>query len=94
MCEQAHQQLKEELDLDHFEGCSWIGLHRHALMSMIAYAFVQARRLTGRGERITGPPPQPTLPAIRNAILVALAQAAHLRCPRCPKWLTTKHLPK
>lgn len=46
ICEQAHQQLKEELGLDHFEGRSWIGLHRHALMSMIAYAFLQARRLT------------------------------------------------
>ena len=32
-CEQAHQQLKEELGLDHFEGRSWTGLHRHALMT-------------------------------------------------------------
>jgi len=44
-CEQAHQQLKEELGLDHFEGRSWGGLHRHALMTMIAYAFLQSRRL-------------------------------------------------
>src|SRR5260221_13976097 len=36
VCEQAHQQLKEELGLDHFEGRSWTGLHRHALMTMIA----------------------------------------------------------
>ena len=40
ICEQAHQQLKEELGLDHFEGRSWQGLHRHALMTMIAYAFL------------------------------------------------------
>jgi SRSO17 transposase len=33
ICEQAHQQLKEELGLDHFEGRSWQGLHRHALMT-------------------------------------------------------------
>jgi hypothetical protein len=33
---QAHQQLKEKLGLDHFEGRSWQGLHRHALMTMIA----------------------------------------------------------
>src|ERR1035441_5583593 len=46
ICEQAHQQLKEELGLDHFEGRSWQGLHRHALMTMIAYAFLQHRRLT------------------------------------------------
>jgi len=46
ICEQAHQQLKEELGLDHFEGRSWHGLHRHALMTMITYAFLQHRRLT------------------------------------------------
>jgi len=46
ICEQAHQQLKEELGLDHYEGRSWQGLHRHALMTMIAYAFLQHRRLT------------------------------------------------
>jgi SRSO17 transposase len=45
ICEQAHQQLKEELGLDHFEGRCWQGLHRHALMTMIAYAFLQYRRL-------------------------------------------------
>lgn len=45
ICEQAHQQLKEELGLDHFEGRSWHGLHRHALMTMIAYVFLQHRRL-------------------------------------------------
>ena len=45
ICAQAHQQLKDELGLDHFEGRLWMGLHRHALMTMIAYAFLQARRL-------------------------------------------------
>jgi SRSO17 transposase len=53
ICEQAHQQMKEELGLDHFEGRSWQGLHRHALMTMIAYAFLQHRRLAqaGRGKK-------------------------------------------
>jgi len=37
--------MQEELGLDHFEGRSWRGLHRHALMTMIAYAFLQHRRL-------------------------------------------------
>jgi SRSO17 transposase len=45
-CEQAHQQLKEELGLDHFEGRSWTGLHRHALLAMIAFAFLQHLRCT------------------------------------------------
>src|SRR5205823_11480261 len=43
---------KEELGLDHFEGRSWQGLHRHALMTMIAYAFLQHRRpKTARREK-------------------------------------------
>lgn len=51
ICEQAHQQLKEELGLDHFEGRSWKGLHRHALMTMIAYAFLQSLRLNAVGRK-------------------------------------------
>jgi SRSO17 transposase len=54
-CEQAHQQLKEELGLDHFEGRSWTGLHRHALMTMIACTFLQQRRLAAakRGKKVS-----------------------------------------
>ena len=59
-CEQAHQQLKEELGLDHFEGRSWIGLHRHALMAMIAYAFLQSRRLTQAGGKKKSLRPTPS----------------------------------
>ena len=44
-CEQAHQQLKEELGLDHFEGRTWRGLHHHALMTLICFAFLQPERL-------------------------------------------------
>lgn len=49
VCEQAHQQLKEELGLDHFEGRSWTRLH--TLMTMIAYAFLQSRRLKAAGRK-------------------------------------------
>lgn len=45
ICEQTHQQLKEELGMDHFEGRSWTGLHRHALMTMMACVFLQSRRI-------------------------------------------------
>jgi SRSO17 transposase len=45
VCEQAHQQLKQELGLSHFEGRSWTGLHRHALMTCIAFAYLQHLRL-------------------------------------------------
>lgn len=44
-CEQMHQQAKEELGLDHFEGRSWFGLHHHALLTMIAFAFLLHERL-------------------------------------------------
>ena len=58
VCEQAHQQLKEELGLDHVEGRSWTGLHRHALMTMIAFTFLQHLRLKqagGRGKKQLNP---------------------------------------
>lgn len=55
VCEQAHQQMKEELGLDHFEGRSWQGLHRHALMSMIALLFLQSRRLAEAKREKKGP---------------------------------------
>jgi SRSO17 transposase len=85
ICEQAHHQLKEELGLDHLEGRSWHGLHRHALMTMIAYAFLQDRRLTKvkREKRINGPPPQPTLPAIRHAIVGLIVRTTPQQCPNC-----------
>jgi SRSO17 transposase len=54
VCEQAHQQLKQELGLGAFEGRSWTGLHRHALMSCIAFAYLQHLRLrvaAGRGKK-------------------------------------------
>ena len=89
VCEQAHQQLKEEIGLDHFEGRCWQGLHRHALMTMIAYAFLQHRRLAAakRKKRTSGPPPQPTLPAVRQAILALFARPPPHRCPHCRKWI-------
>lgn len=93
VCEQAHQQPKEELGLDHFEGRSWTGLHRHALMTCIAYAYLQHLRLsehrrTERGKmtvRLPGPPPSPSLPSVRQTILGQLFAALipPVRCPHC-----------
>jgi SRSO17 transposase len=64
ICEQAHQQLKQELGLDHFEGRSWRGLHRHALMAMVAYAFLQHRRLASV---VSGGKKNPSRAASANA---------------------------
>jgi DDE superfamily endonuclease len=40
----------------------------------------------GGKKRINGPPPQPTLPAVRQAILKLIAQPPQ-RCPHCRKWI-------
>jgi TRAP-type C4-dicarboxylate transport system permease small subunit len=91
VCEQAHQQLKEELGLDHFEGRSWTGLHRHALMTMIAFAFLQHLRLGARGKkrrRLTGPaaPADPARGAAHahRAALARLDPLPALRLPARP----------
>jgi SRSO17 transposase len=55
-CEQVHQQLKQELGLADFEGRSWTGLHRHALMTCIAFAYLQHRRLKAAGRGGKGGP--------------------------------------
>ncbi|MFH0303027.1 hypothetical protein AAFX91_38910 [Bradyrhizobium sp. 31Argb] len=91
ICEQAHQPLKEELGLDHFEGRSWQGLHRHALMTMIAYAFLQHRRLAYAGQKKSnGPSPQPTMPAVRHAIADLILRPPPQRCPHCRKQILEK----
>ena len=83
ICEQAHQQMKEELGLDHFEGRAWTGLHRHALMTMMAYAFLQSRRLAVAGRRKKNR--LPTTPALE-----ASDPAGH---PRSPQPTTTAAMP-
>jgi SRSO17 transposase len=54
VCEQMHQQLKDELGLDHFEGRGWRGLHHHALLCQLAFAFLQHLRLGGEKNRRKG----------------------------------------
>ena len=86
ICEQAHQQLKEELGLDHFEGRSWQGLHRHALMTMIAYAFLQYRRLaTARREKKNQRATTTTDPASRASGHPRTHRSATATMPALPK---------
>jgi SRSO17 transposase len=63
-CEQVHQQLKQELGLGDFEGRSWTGLHRHALMTCIAFAYLQHRRLKAAGRGKKAGPQRTTAAAI------------------------------
>jgi len=43
--EQGYQQLKEELGLDHHEGRSWTGWHRHVLLVLLAYGYLTLQRI-------------------------------------------------
>lgn len=70
-CEQSHQQMKEELGLDHFEGRSWTGLHHHVLLTMISYAFLQHYRLA-----------HPTLTSPRRSTASAAPTRGKNRGPR------------
>jgi hypothetical protein len=38
-------------------------------------------------KRINGPPPQPTLPAVRHAVVELIARLPPQRCPHCRKWI-------
>src|SRR5262249_18593889 len=68
VCEQAHQQLKEELGLDHCEAQSWKGIPRHVLMTMTAYAFLQYPPLaTARRKKKNQRPPAPANSARRTS---------------------------
>jgi SRSO17 transposase len=59
--EQQYEELKDELGLDHFEGRSFAGWHRHVVLTAMAYSWLQdARRRAGA--RL------PTLPMARAVI--------------------------
>src|SRR3712207_2404095 len=91
VCEQAHQQMKEELGLDHFEGRSWLGLHHHVLMTMLAFAFLQHLRLGGKNHdqdgaaassvSAAGATPSRCRPELAGAALPTLPSAHPLSSP-------------
>jgi SRSO17 transposase len=83
VCEQVHQQLKDELGLDHFEGRSWRGLHHHALLCLLALAFLQHLRLGGEKPRrpARARPAARAEPARRPP---AHPRGAHPRAPALP----------
>jgi SRSO17 transposase len=49
--EHGYQQLKEELGLDHHEGRSWLGWHRHVLLTFLAYGYLTLIRLGQKKQR-------------------------------------------
>jgi SRSO17 transposase len=58
-CEQMHEQMKNQLGLDHLECRNWRALHHHALLAMIAFCFLQHLRTRGGKETRQAAPPAP-----------------------------------
>jgi hypothetical protein len=76
--------LKEELGLGHFEGRSWQGLHRHALTTIIAYAFLQHRRLAQAGRKKES---TDLLAAIQIPLLLDRVAASSISLPSPLIWI-------
>jgi SRSO17 transposase len=71
--EQQYLELKDELGLDHFEGRSFPGWHRHVLLTAFAYTWLQhERRRTGA--RL---PSLPIARAVITEVLTAHFFATH-----------------
>ena len=90
MGEQAHQQLKEELGLDHCECRNWQALHHHALMSLLALAFLQHLRLQKKSA--TGQTSH--LPASNLHDAVSQAAAYPAQAGAAARTLTPRHTPR
>jgi 5'-nucleotidase len=77
--EQQYAELKDELGLDHFEGRSFVGWHRHVVLTAMAYCWLQDARRRDAARL-------PTLPVARAVITEILT--AHFFVTR-PHYLRT-----
>lgn len=73
--EQQYLELKDELGLDHFEGRSFPGWHRHVVLTAVAYTWLQHERRR-RGARL------PSLPVARAVITEVLTAHFFVTHPR------------
>jgi SRSO17 transposase len=62
--ERDHQDLKQEVGLDHYEGRGWRGFHHHATLCIAAYGFLIAEQamIPPSGPRSAAPLQAPVLP--------------------------------
>lgn len=51
--ERDYQDLKQDLGLGHYEGRGWRSFHHHATLSIAAYCFLVAQRLSGESDRLS-----------------------------------------
>jgi SRSO17 transposase len=77
--EQQYLELKDEIGLDHFEGRSFPGWHRHVLLTALAYTWLQHERRRA-GTRL---PSLPVARAVITEVLTAHFFATH------PQYLET-----
>ncbi len=68
--EQFYEDAKQECGLDHYQGRSWEGLHRHLALVMLAYSFLMVYRLT------IPLPPEEAFSPLRHAKLAAFRASA------------------
>ena len=60
--EHNYRDLKHELGLDHFEGRSYSGFHRHLALTAVTYTFLEKERRRSRATHL------PTLNATRRSV--------------------------
>lgn len=71
--ERDYQDLKGEVGLDHYEGRTWRGFHRHATLCAVAHGFLALRRALS--------------PPIQNEVDAAGSEAAAPAAPVGANWL-------
>jgi len=49
--ERDYQDLKQDFGLGHYEGRGWRGFHHHAALSIAAYGFLMAERLSAKSDQ-------------------------------------------
>jgi SRSO17 transposase len=79
--EQQYQDLKDELGFDHFEGRSYPGWQHHAVITAIAYAFLQKERMRPRAG------PRLTFPQVRAIVQEIFTGLLFISRPRYMQWM-------
>src|SRR6266566_1721682 len=75
--EQFYEDAKQECGLDHYQGRSFNGLHRHLALVMLAYSFLMLQRLTlplPPGEAFPPSVTRSSLPYVHRQVLLWLFQ--------------------
>jgi SRSO17 transposase len=79
--EQQYQDLKDELGFDHFEGRSYDGWQHHAVLTAVAYTFLQRERAyRGSGAPLT-------FPIVRGLVRETFTALLFASKPEYLKWM-------